>query len=135
MGFSSQQYRKEQQERPWKIHPAWRGIGCILCLIVPIMAWVGASMVLQSNLKLPLIYEMSGTVQIPYSQINQVDKIISQINQFFVSIRFQNGQLLLTIIFMVIGFGILAFLYALLYKMAGPPMYGPFDVPPSSVKR
>ena len=35
MGFSSQKYRKERQERPWVIHPVWRGIGCALILLNP----------------------------------------------------------------------------------------------------
>jgi hypothetical protein len=135
MGFSSQQYRKEKQERPWKINPAWRGIGCILCLIVPIMSWVGATMILQSNLHLPIPYDLTKTVAIPFSHITQIDKLITQVNQYFVTVRFQSGQLFFTVILLFIGFGILALIYAILYKIAGPPRYGPFDVPPNSVKR
>ena len=135
MGFSSQQYRKDGKERPWKINPAWRGIGCILCIIVPIMAWVGATMVLQSNLRLPMSTDLTKIVALPYSHVREIDKIIVQINQYFAATKFQSGQLFFTVIFLFIGFGILAFIYALLYKIAGPPRYGPFDVPPNSVKR
>ncbi len=134
MGFSSQQYRKEVQERRWKVNPAWRGIGCILFLIVPIMAWVGAAMVLQSNVKLPLLYEMTRIVIVPYTHITQIDKLILQVNNYFKASAFMEGQLFLTIIFLFIGYGVLAFFYSVLYKMAGPPRYGPFDVPPNSVK-
>lgn len=135
MGFSSQQYRKPQQDRPWKVHPAWRGIGCILFLIVPIMAWVGAMLLMQSNVKLPLPYEMTKVVVIPAIHVREIDKIIVTINEYFNSIGFRSGQLFFTIIFLFIGYGVLALLYSILYKMAGPPRYGPFDVPPSSVKR
>jgi hypothetical protein len=134
MGFSQQQYRKEQQERRWKINPVWRGIGCVLILIIPIMAWVGATMVLQSNIRLPLPYEMTNIVVIPYSHITEIDKIITQVNQYFQATRFVTGQLFLTVIFLFVGYGVLAFFYSVLYKMAGPPRYGPFDVPPDSVK-
>jgi hypothetical protein len=41
------------------------------------------------------------------------------------------GQLFFTVILSFIGFGVLAFAYAILYKMAGPPRYGPFDIPPN----
>ncbi len=134
MGFSSQQYRKEKQERPWKINPAWRGIGCVLFLLVPIMAWVGATMLLQSNLKLPLPYEMTDVVVIPFTHITEIDKLIVQVNHYFQATGFMTGQLFLTVILLFVGYGILAFLYAVLYAVAGPPRYGPFDVPPNTVK-
>ncbi|MFZ2096164.1 MAG: hypothetical protein WAV05_05945 [Anaerolineales bacterium] len=131
MGFSSQQYHKERQERPWKIHPIWRGIGCILFLLVPIMSWFGTTLFLQSNTRIALPWELTKVVAIPYTHIYQIDKLIVQINQFFDATGFVFGQLFFTIIFSFIGFGIMAFAYAVLYKMAGPPRYGPFDVPPN----
>ncbi len=134
MGFSSQQYRKEQQGRKWKINPAWRGIGCFLILLIPIMAWVGATMVLQSNIKLPLQSEMNKQVILPYIHVKEIDRIITQVNIYFRSAGFMSGQIYITILFLFVGYGLLAFIYSVLYAMAGPPRYGPFDVPPSSVK-
>ena len=135
MGFSSQQYRKEQQEKRWKINPAWRGIGCILFLIIPVMAWVGAGMVLQSYHNLPLVGEMNQLVAVPYTRIPQIDQIIFPINHYFATIDFRSGQLFLTILLLFIGYGLMALLYAILYKVAGPPRYGPFDIPPDAMKR
>jgi hypothetical protein len=134
MGYSSQQYRKEQQERRWKIHPAWRGIGCILFLIVPIMSWVGASMILQNYQNLAVFYNLARVVVIPFTHVGEIDKIILSINLYFQKSGFMIGQLYVTIIFCLIGYGIMAFLYAILYRVAGPPRYGPFDVPPNRVK-
>jgi len=134
MGFSSQQYRKEQHERPWKINPAWRGIGCVLFLLIPIMSWVAATLILQSYQNIALPYGMTRVVVIPYTHIGEIDRLITQINQYFVSTGFMTGQLFLTVILAFVGYGIMAFLYAILYKIAGPPRYGPFDVPPGSVK-
>jgi hypothetical protein len=134
MGFSSQQYRKGKQDRPWRINPAWRGIGCILFLIIPIMAWVGATMVLQNRQNIPMSNQLTGVVIIPYTHIREIDKIILPVNRYFVQTDFMFGQLYLTLIFLFVGYGILALLYAILYRMAGPPRYGPFDVPPNAVK-
>jgi hypothetical protein len=131
MGFSSQQYRKQRQERRWKIHPAWQGIGCILCLIIPIMSWVGATLVLENNL-LPLSNTLTKVFSLPYTHIRAIDQVVLQLNQYFSAVKFQTGQVFLTVIFLFIGFGILALIYAILYKIAGPPRYGPFDVPPNS---
>lgn len=135
MGFSTQQYRKKRQERPWKINPAWRGIGCILFLLIPIMSWFGASLFLQNDPKIGLPWEMTKVVAIPLTQIKDVNQFIRPINQLFQTTGLELGQLFFTVFFMFIGFGILAVVYAILYKMAGPPRYGPFDVPPNSIKR
>jgi len=133
MGFSSQQYKRGKQERQWKIHPVWRGIGCILLLLVPIMSWYIATIILQSNAKTLLPYQLTNVFVIPTVNISAIDQLIIQVNHYFKNVNFVFGQLFLTIIFSVIGFGIIALIYSILYRVAGPPRYGPFDVPPNSV--
>jgi hypothetical protein len=135
MGFSSQKYRKERQERPWVIHPIWRGIGCALILLIPIMAWYAAVLFFQTNKTIPLSYAISKPITIPYSQIPEIDRIIAIFNQYTVSHNLIVGQFLLTIVFMFIGFGILSLIYAVFFKAAGPSRYGPFDVPPDVMKK
>ena len=135
MGFSSQKYRKERQERPWIIHPIWRGIGCALILLIPIMAWYAAVLFFQSNKTIPLSYTISKPITIPYSQIPEIDRIIAIFNQYTVSHNLIVGQFLLTVVFMFIGFGILSLIYAVFFKAAGPSRYGPFDVPPDVMKK
>ncbi len=78
---------------------------------------------------------MTKVVTVPFIHVREIDNIITQVNHYFQASGFMAGQLYLTIIFLFVGYGILAFLYSVLYKMAGPPRYGPFDVPPNSVKR
>jgi hypothetical protein len=133
MGFSSQQYKQGKQERPWKVHPVWRGIGCVLLLIIPIMSWYGAALLLNSNERVVLPPELTRVVVIPAIHIGEIDQIIFQVNHYLNNVHFVFGQIFFTVIFAVIGFGILAFVYAVLYRLAGPPRYGPFDVPPSKV--
>lgn len=135
MGFSSQQYRKEHEERPWKINPIWRGIGCFLILLVPIMAWFSASIFLHSELQFINSPEMNRPITIKHVPISLIDGFITKINQFSIEHDLVGGQFFYFILFMFFGFGILAFLYAVLYRMAGPPRYGPFDVPPSRMRR
>jgi hypothetical protein len=133
MGFSAQQYRKTGKERPWQIHPVWRGIGCLLLILVPIMAWFAADLVLKSNLSRFFPYEFTRVIVIPFTHIAEVDKLIVQVNYYFQNTQFLFGQVFLTIIFSFIGFGIIALLYAIIYRVAGPPRYGPFDIPPNKV--
>ena len=133
MGFSTQQYKRGRQERPWKVHPVWRGIGCILLLIIPIMSWYATTLFLQSNTKVVLPPELTRVVVIPATHVTEIDKVIFQVNHYFDRVHFVFGQIFFTVIFSIIGFGILAFLYAILFRIAGPPRYGPFDVPPNKV--
>ena len=43
MGYSIEKIREEAgKRRPWKVHPVWRGIGCFMAILIPIMAWAGA---------------------------------------------------------------------------------------------
>jgi hypothetical protein len=135
MGFSSQQYRRDHAERRWKVNPVWRGIGCVLLLLIPIMSWYGTTIFLQSNKKIVLPWELTTVVSIPYTHVTEIDKVIASINRYFDATGFVFGQLFFTIILSFIGFGVLAFIYALLYKIAGPPRYGPFDVPPNSIRK
>ncbi len=133
MGFSSQQYRRGKQDRPWKINPIWRGIGCIFILLVPIMAWYGTALFLQTNQSIVLPRELTNVVVIPFTHITEIDKLIVQANHYFQSTNFVMGQLFFTAILTAIGFGVIGFLYSILYRIAGPSRYGPFDVPPNKV--
>jgi hypothetical protein len=133
MGFSSQKYQREHQKRPWKVHPIWRGIGCALILLIPIMSWFGSTMFLESNQTIVLPWELTRVVAIPYTHIAELDRVIVSINHYFADTGFVFGQIFFTIILSFIGFGILAFIYALMYRVAGPSRYGPFDVPPNRV--
>ena len=135
MGFSTQQYRSDKTERRWKINPIWRGIGCFLLLLIPIMAWFAAELFLDSGQQVIQSDSLYQPITIQYINIAEIDKIIADFNAYSASSNLVGGQFFFTVIFTVIGYGLLAFLYAVLYRLIGPPRYGPFDVPPSVMKR
>lgn len=135
MGFSAQRYQKEKEERPWKINPVWRGIGCFLILLVPIMAWYAAILFLESDFNIIQSPEMNKPLTIKYVKIMEVDRVIQGFNQFTSTRHLVGGLFFYFILFLIVGYGLLAFIYAVLYRVAGPPRYGPFDVPPNSMRR
>jgi predicted neutral ceramidase superfamily lipid hydrolase len=135
MGFSAQKYRKERHERRWKIHPIWRGIGCALILLIPIMAWFGASLILQTYRRIPLSYELTKPITLRYVQVMEIDAIIANFNRYAVAHNLIVGQFLLTIILMFLGFGLLSVVYAIMFRAVGPSRYGPFDVPPNVMRK
>ena len=104
-----------QKERPWKIHPIWRGIGCLMMILIPVLSYAAASVLLESAPGLGLGFPrdmyrpmMIGDFQMPFSL----------------------GEAVLTIGFMVVFFGLLTIVYSVVYRVAGPPKYGPTDAPP-----
>jgi hypothetical protein len=135
MGFHSQKYRKERQEKSWDIHPIWRGIGCALILIIPIMAWFTAELILESNNQLPLPPELTKPLTLRYIHIEELDQIIADFNRFTISNNLIAGQFLLTVFLIFIGFGILSMIYAFMFRAVGPSRYGPFDIPPDVMKK
>jgi hypothetical protein len=105
------------QERPWKIHPIWRGIGCLMMILIPIMSYAGAVILVQANAEqgwLPMPRELIQTVTLP---------LLGEMEQFY-------AVLIVTVLLMIIGFGVVTILYSLIYSAVGPPRLGPLDAPP-----
>jgi hypothetical protein len=97
------------------VHPIWRGIGCILLILLPILAFAGAKLLVQANIKqrwINIPQEMTGSFTAP---------LVGRV--FF-------ADLAVWIILIVIGFGLLTAVYALIYRLLGPPTRGPLESPP-----
>ncbi len=135
MGFSSSKYRQDQHDRRWKVNPVWRGIGCVLILLVPIMSWFTAQVFIQSSLSSTMPRTMLEPIKIRPMHVAEIDSVIRQANLFFKDNNLVTGQLFLTVILMFIGFGILSVVYAMMYRVVGPPRYGPFDIPPDVMRK
>jgi hypothetical protein len=131
MGYSSARYdRSGSDQRPWKVHPIWRGIGCILLIVVPILSFFLARFFMQNVKWLAMPLALLRPVVISYTGNVPIDNIIFQMNGFLGG-RLSYGDLFFTVIFMVLGFGVLSIFYGIIYRLIGPPRYGPLDSPPA----
>jgi len=116
MGRYRSYTRQGVKERPWDVHPIWRGIGCILIILIPIMAYAGAVVLIRENTEnnwVSLPRELTVSYVIPY-----------------LGFRINFADIAATILLMFIGFGVLVVIYAFIYRLIGPPRYGPLDSPP-----
>jgi uncharacterized membrane protein YphA (DoxX/SURF4 family) len=105
-------------QRPWSVHPIWRGIGCLMIVIGPIIAIAAAHIVLEMNMEqgwFAIPVEFSGPFTIP--------GVGYPVDHFY-------ADLLLAGVFLLIGFAIMMIVYAIIYSIMGPPRYGPLDAPP-----
>jgi hypothetical protein len=103
--------------RPWRVHPIWRGIGCILIILIPFMSYLGAILLVRANqanhwVKIPA--ELMKTIKLPF---------VGSAPHLFATLA---G----TLVLMAVGFGVLMILYAALYRVSGPSMHSPLDAPP-----
>ncbi|MCK4899705.1 MAG: hypothetical protein KAS38_13055 [Anaerolineales bacterium] len=109
--YNPQSYQAASSEG---VHPVWRGIGCVLMILIPIMAFAGAVLLVQANLEqkwLPTPYELAQPVLLPY----------------FGRVNYLYSYLLVAVILSLIGFALLSVVYALVYNLIGPSQYGPVD--------
>ncbi len=109
--YNPQSYKAASSEG---VHPVWRGIGCVLMILIPIMAFAGAVLLVQANLEqkwLPTPYELAQPVLLPY----------------FGRVNYLYAYLLVAVILSLIGFALLSVVYALVYNLIGPSQYGPVD--------
>ncbi len=122
--YDKASYRTPPPQRPWKIHPIWRGIGCIWFLISPVMAYVIASLLVEYDIKtgfFPISPDLARQVTIPLARF-------FPINDLVVSHLYSN--LMLTALILLVGFGVVMVIYAIIYSMMGPKRIGPLDAPP-----
>lgn len=111
---------RESKPKRWKIHPIWRGIGCILLVVFPIIAFAGSSILVRENFE-------KRWIAIPADLLRFIT--VPFLDRVYVA------DILGAVVLMVIGFALLTIIYAFIYRLVGPPQYGPTDVPPETYRK
>lgn len=126
-------YARKPGPKPERPHPVWRGIGCLLMIIVPTMAYALASIlvpVLKASGRLP--YQLFMRLQFPdwvwrTVVLRDLAGLLSRVDNFWALVIFFFASLFLLA-------GLFSFAYTAVYQRIGPPRYAGFDVPPSRHK-
>ncbi|MEJ2597403.1 MAG: hypothetical protein P8Z00_03675 [Anaerolineales bacterium] len=116
MGYQ-QQYRRSQPRQQQGVHPIWRGIGCFLMILIPIMSYAGAEILIEQNSSAHWVavpVELARTVPVP---------MLGNVPHFY-------ATLVVMILLMVLGFGVLTVVFAFFWSAVGPSKYGPLDARP-----
>ena len=130
MGKYTTHSRTPPKPRNRGVHPVMRGIGCIMIVIVPILAY-GIALLL-------IDYGIQNGWPIPPNWLRPIS-----IHPLLLSLRglepvwnflLSQDNLIAVIVFtiaitIVIG-GIMSIIYGYIYTIFGPPQYGPHDAPP-----
>ena len=134
-------YQSYQKQRPKsssnQVHPIWRGIGCFIGILVPLLAYGLAVIVINYILHEGMAGTyfpawMFNTPVLPKSITNS--RFLYPIFYPLLKIRHLYGLAIFTGLFSIVLYGFLSLIYAILYRFIGPPRYSPIDAPPPKVK-
>ena len=113
--------------------PIWRGIGCLMIILVPVMSFAAADLSWRFFWLRGLIPpELLVTPQ-PPDWIGILPPVQSAY-WFVFSKEAILAILALTFIYTIFLAGIISVLYAFMYRIAAPSRYGPMDAPPPRIK-
>jgi hypothetical protein len=122
-------YERQEIKRVRETHPIWRGIGCIILILVPILAYLSALVILERGQQegWPFPPELMGYPQVPawtfgIAVLRPAVDALTGANNLYIT-------LLLTVVLTLIVFGVLALIYSWTYKVVGPRRYSPLDAP------
>ena len=131
MGKYAQYERNKKPQATHKIHPVWTGIGFLMIIIVPVMTWAAATVLVDfgKSEKWFIIRQFPPYLQIP-------DMVVQIIPGLFQVTKMQNLPATLTFFFfmLIVFSAVFSVLYAALYRVVGPPRYGPDDIPAPKIK-
>jgi len=128
--YSVRQVSPQDKPRPWDVHPIWRGLGCFMIILVPIVSYAGAVLVIENELLtqlgVPLSFDLIKPIPIVFSSP------LPEFLPFSVNMQVEHlyGNLAVGMILMMLGFGLLMVFYAIIFRMMGPSRLGPLDAKP-----
>ncbi len=127
---SSRQGGKPEEKQ---VAPIWRGIGCIMILVIPVISYAIASALVQFAVdqQYPVPYQLMGNPVLPPSLYQPG---LAPIANFIASQQNLYANLALTVLLVVIFGGIISVVYAFVYQIVGPARYGPLDAPTPNVR-
>lgn len=130
MGKYSTYSRAKPKTRVATVHPVMRGIGCVMMVVVPILAYGIAALLVN--------YGAGHGWPIPPNwygppAIHPLLWTLQGLNPILLFIQAQNNleaNLIFTIVLVIVIGGIMSIIYGYMYSLFGPPRYGPQDAPP-----
>ncbi|HEX7541008.1 MAG TPA: hypothetical protein VF352_02660 [Anaerolineales bacterium] len=128
-------YAKYQRKSPEKkgMHPIWRSIGCILIVVVPLLAF---------GMMVVFVPTIIATGKVPYQLLGRVHfpdwayktRIVADITSYISSIDNLWLNIITFFVMLLILTSVASLLYSLIYTLVGPARYTAQDAPPSKYK-
>ena len=130
MGKYSSYSRPKPKPRNLGVHPVMRGIGCIMIIVVPILAYGAAVLLVNygATRGWPIPPNWFGPPSIPPVLWN-IQGLRTILGFIQAQTNLEANLIFAIAVTIVIG-GIMSMIYGYVYTLFGPPQYGPQDEPP-----
>jgi hypothetical protein len=110
-----------------EIHPIWRGFGCVMLVIIPLMAFAAAVAIIDLNAQRDWF-----DIPAELNQLPSPDSLVAGLPAWIVDDFY--AKLLVAVVCAVLFFGIFVIIYSLVYRMSGGYRSSPLDAPPQKRK-
>jgi hypothetical protein len=131
--YVTHQVAKPKPPKPAE-HPAWRGIGCLMIVLVPVISFALAVIGVDIGIKngWPIPYEWTGQPRFP-DWVWNVSTLRSMAAPL---LKWKNmwADLIFAVVMLIPVGGIVSLGYAIMYRILNPKRYGPYDAPPPKYK-
>ena len=132
--YTTASQRRQVKPQDEGVHAIWRGIGCLLIVIVPTISFLlGTGTVqLAVDQNWPMPYQVMGYPVMPdwlwkAAGLTPLLTFIQGQNNLYAVLMF-------ALIYIIMFSALISFIYALVYRYVGPSRYGPLDAPPPKIK-
>jgi purine-cytosine permease-like protein len=136
MSKYSSAHRREFK-RPYKIHPIWRGIGLMIMILIPIIAWFGAVELVKISQASEVIevqrFTRGLSAPFKFPDWFMAAPVLSDIGRWMRSIPMLKLKLVYFFMIALVLSGVLSIIYGLIYR-AAVPRYAPLDEPAPKVR-
>lgn len=134
MGKYSTYARRPPRPPRGVVHPVMRGIGCIMIVVIPILAYGLSVLVVDYAVRSgwPIPPEWLAPPNFPPLLLRL--RGVAGLLAFFQTQPRLIAHLVFTVAISVVIGGLMAVIFGYIYQIFGPPRYGPTDAPPPKVK-
>jgi hypothetical protein len=134
MGKYTSYTKTPPKPRNLGVHPVMRGIGCIMIVVVPILAYGVALILIDYGIQhsWPIPPNWLRPITIPPLLFNL--RGLEPVWNFLLVQDNLIAKIVFTIAITIVIGGIMSIIYGYIYTIFGPPRYGPQDAPPIRVK-
>ncbi len=121
-------------KRSTQVHPIWRGIGCLIIILLPIIAYGMAAITVQIAVaqNWPIPYQLLGNPVMPAALWN--NPILVPVLAFIQGQENLYAVLVIAVLYLIVLGTFVSVGYAVVYQIIGPPRYTPIDAPPMKGK-
>lgn len=134
MGKYASSARKRVKAKSDGPHAIWRGIGCIMMLIIPAISISAGIQTVNYGLenKWTFPFQLMGFIEFPdyFYKSNGLMTVLGPLTR----IQHLLAYVAVCLLYMVVIGGVISMLYAFVYNMVGPARYGPTDAPPPKIR-